>query len=83
MGNWQGTVNDGRALQITAGPYLQLPFLLRLQGRQSTYRTAVIIEDGRRARPPLPTLPGTGGTITRQGPSVRLEQLGALHREDY
>jgi len=82
MGNWPGPVNDGRALQITAGPYLQLPFPLRLQGRQSTYRTAVIIEEGRRARPPLPTLPGTDGTIARKGPGVCPGQLGTLHGED-
>ena len=36
------------------------------------------IEDGRLARPSIPTLPGTDGTIGRQGPAVRPGRLGTL-----
>ena len=53
--------DDGRALQMTPGPYRQIPFPKRLQGPAVTYRIAVIMEDGRPARPSLPTLPGTVG----------------------
>ena len=65
-------------LQMTLGPYRQVPFPKRLQGPAVIYRTAVIMEDGRFARPSLPTLPGTDGTIGRQGPGVRTGRLGTL-----
>jgi len=38
----------------------------------------VFTKDGRRAWPSLPTLPGTDGTIGRQGPGVRTGRLGTL-----
>jgi len=41
------------------------------RARPSTYSPAVFTKDGRRARPSLPTLSGTDGTIGRQGPGVR------------
>ena len=34
-------------IQMTLGPYPQIPFAKRLQGPAVTYRTAVIMEDGR------------------------------------
>ena len=50
------------------------------RARPSTYSPALNIEDGRLARPPLPTLPGT---IRRQGPAVRRTgRLGTLRRWD-
>jgi len=36
------------------------------------------MKDGRLARPSAPTLPGTPGTIARQGPAVRPGRLGTL-----
>ena len=48
------------------------------RARPSTYSPSVNIEDGRLARPSLPTLPGTDGTIGRQGPAVRPGRLGTL-----
>ena len=48
------------------------------RARPSTYRTAEFNKDGRRARPSLPTLPGTDGTIGRQGPGVRTGRLGTF-----
>ena len=49
------------------------------RARPSTYSPAVFTKDGRRARPSLPTLPGTDRTIGRQGPAVRTGRLGTLH----
>ena len=46
------------------------------RARPSTYSPSVNIEDGRLARPSLPTLPGTDGTIGRQGPAVRPGRSG-------
>jgi len=48
------------------------------RARPSTYSPAVFTKDGRRAWPSLPTLPGTDGTIGRQGPGVRTGRLGTL-----
>ena len=48
------------------------------RARPSTYRTAVFNKDGRRARPSLHTLPGTDGTIGRQGPGIQTGRLGTL-----
>ena len=48
------------------------------RARPSTYSPAVFTNDERRAQPSLPTLPGTDGTIGRQGPGVRTGRLGIL-----
>jgi len=49
------------------------------RARPSTYSPVVFTKDGRRAWPSLPTLPGTDGTIGRQGPGVRTGRLGTLN----
>jgi len=49
------------------------------RARPSTYSPAVFTKAGRRAWPSLPTLPGTDGTIGRQGPGVRTGRLGTLN----
>ena len=46
--------------------------------RLSTCSPAVFTKDGHRARPFLPILPGTDGTIGHQGPGVSTGQLGTL-----
>ena len=48
------------------------------RARPSTYSPSVNIVDGRLARPSLLTLPGTDGTIGRQGPAVLPGRLGTL-----
>ena len=50
----------------------------RLQGLAVMHRTAVFLQDGRLARPSLPTLTGTETTIRRQGPGVGTGRLGTL-----
>ena len=54
------TPEDARALPGDTVPE-------RLQGPAVIYRTAVFLQDGRLARPSLPTRPGTDGTIGRDG----------------
>ena len=59
------------------GRYLQEVTISKkdYRARPSTYSPAVFTKDGRRAWPSLPTLPGTDGTIGRQGPGVRTGRL--------
>ena len=75
VGNLQVTpvfVQDGRYLpEVTISKR-------DCRARPSTYSPAVFTKDGRRARPSLPTLPGTDGTIGRQGLGVRTGRLGTL-----
>ena len=50
----RASADDDRVKQTTPGPYRQIPFLERLQGLAVTYKTVVIIEDGRLAQPVNP-----------------------------
>ena len=62
------------------GRYLQEVTISKkdYRARPSTYSPAVFTKAGRRARPSLPTLPGTDRTIGHQGPGVRTGRLGTL-----
>ena len=69
---------DGRQFQRRRGPTGTYHSQKDCRARPSTYSPAVNIEDGRLARPSIPTQPGTDGTIRRQGPAVRTGRLGTL-----
>ena len=80
-GRWRRVpTGDARQFQRRPGPTGTYHFQKDCRARPSTYSPVVTIEDGRLARPSIPTPPGKDWTIGRQGPAVRTGRLGTLMR---